>query len=151
VFRIQESQLDLVRDSLDCTLCLNLLCEPTALACGHVMCRPCLARILDHAFDTAPSCPLCRTTLAPYLESLNRRARLNSMATGNKYVVVHLVAFYVVPRCVVRGRACCAALCRCLSCLCFDMSVNIEMGLFVGTRGVNAYCTPNVFELLVSP
>ena len=31
--------------------------------------RHCLARTLDHAFDTSPSCPMCRTDLTNYLDA----------------------------------------------------------------------------------
>lgn len=63
-----------VREQLECPLCLGLLWEPTTAPCGHTLCKPCLARTLDHAFDTLPSCPMCRTSFAPYLVWLNARA-----------------------------------------------------------------------------
>lgn len=42
------------RDDLDCCLCFQLLYRPTTLACGHMLCTPCLTRTLDHAFDREP-------------------------------------------------------------------------------------------------
>jgi len=63
-----------VRDQLECGLCLALLWEPATLPCGHTLCRPCLARSLDHAFETPPACPMCRSDLSRYLRWLNSRA-----------------------------------------------------------------------------
>lgn len=39
-----ETILTEIEAELECTLCMNLLYEPTALACGHSMCLTCLAR-----------------------------------------------------------------------------------------------------------
>lgn len=46
-------------DELDCTLCSELLYEPTTLSCGHSFCRRCLAQALDHR----QRCPVCRTVV----------------------------------------------------------------------------------------
>ena len=59
---------------LECALCMNLLHRPTTLPCGHTCCTPCLARALDHAFDTSPACPMCRADLGPYLAWINGAA-----------------------------------------------------------------------------
>jgi len=76
-----------VRERLECALCLGLLWEPTTIPCGHTVCRPCLARTLDHAFDTRPACPMCRKDLSPYLAWLNARAvaagRREGLADGH--------------------------------------------------------------------
>ena len=64
-----------IREELDCPLCFNLLYEPTALSCGHVLCKPCLARTLDHALTKLPSCPLCRDDLSNYARTLNNFAK----------------------------------------------------------------------------
>ncbi|CAJ1356986.1 unnamed protein product, partial [Effrenium voratum] len=71
-----------LRSQLECPLCLGLLWEPASIPCGHTLCRCCLARTLDHAFDTAPSCPMCRKDLAPYLAWLNARARAQRIHGG---------------------------------------------------------------------
>jgi Lon protease-like protein len=63
-----------LREQLECSLCLDLVFEPTTTPCGHTVCRPCLARVLDHAFDTRPACPMCRSDLAAYWTWLNGRA-----------------------------------------------------------------------------
>ncbi|OLQ13157.1 LON peptidase N-terminal domain and RING finger protein 1 [Symbiodinium microadriaticum] len=52
----------------------TLLCQPSSLPCGHTLCRTCLARTLDHAFDAPPACPMCRKDLSSYLTWLNGRA-----------------------------------------------------------------------------
>eukprot|EP01050_Picozoa_sp_SAG11_P014303 SAG11_NODE_1745_length_4334_cov_2.520425_1_plen_592_part_00 len=64
-----------LREELNCCLCCCLLCQPTALPCGHTLCRHCVERTLDHAFDHAPRCPLCRADLTPLLTWLNVSAR----------------------------------------------------------------------------
>ena len=53
---------------------MNLLCRPATLPCGHTCCTPCLARALDHAFDSSPVCPMCRAPLGHYLAWINGKA-----------------------------------------------------------------------------
>lgn len=48
------------RDDFDCSLCYRLLYDPVTTPCGHVFCRRCLDRCLDHQ----SSCPLCKSSLA---------------------------------------------------------------------------------------
>jgi len=72
-----EFDEDWLRSQLECPLCLGLLWEPSSIPCGHTLCRSCLARTLDHAFDTSPSCPMCRAELSGYLAWLNARAWTN--------------------------------------------------------------------------
>jgi len=64
----EKEQRKWALDQLECGLCLGLLFEPTTMPCGHTVCRPCLARTLDHALMTTPSCPICRADLVSYLE-----------------------------------------------------------------------------------
>ena len=59
--------------------------KPTALPCGHVLCLPCLARTLDHAFQKQVNCPLCRSSLNKYLYFLNSKAQ---MAQNNSDVTL---------------------------------------------------------------
>ena len=66
---------DKCRDEFDCPICSDLLFEPTVLPCGHCLCRPCLVRTLDHAWDKPPTCPLCRSNLGGYLLWLNTQAQ----------------------------------------------------------------------------
>ena len=67
-----------LRSELDCCLCCALLCAPATLPCGHTLCRACVWRTLDHAFETVPLCPLCRADLSPLLIYLNKAARRES-------------------------------------------------------------------------
>lgn len=71
-----------VQDRLECALCLCLLWKPSTLPCGHSLCHPCLARTLDHAFDTAPVCPMCRKDLSSYLSWLNAHAQIAGSTGG---------------------------------------------------------------------
>lgn len=54
-----------VHPSSRCDVCLDgYLCSspdnsPTAIACGHIFCRACLAALVP------PTCPLCRKPFAP--------------------------------------------------------------------------------------
>lgn len=82
---LDEAKLEGIRSEVDCPLCCEMLFEPTTLRCGHVLCRQCLARTLDHAFDSVPGCPMCRSDLAPYLVWLNRQAKVHARHTGNQY------------------------------------------------------------------
>lgn len=50
--------------ALECSICLELLCQPLALPCGHAYCRRCLAA----AFRTERRCPLCRREAPDYLD-----------------------------------------------------------------------------------
>lgn len=45
-----------VEADLDCPVCLGLLVEAVAGACGHSFCRLCIERVLD----VNPRCPVCR-------------------------------------------------------------------------------------------
>ncbi|WAR00617.1 LONF3-like protein [Mya arenaria] len=51
------------REDFECSLCYRLLHLPVSTPCGHVFCRPCLDKCLDHKTE----CPLCKSCLAEYL------------------------------------------------------------------------------------
>lgn len=72
--RIPVKDIQEIREEFDCCMCSSLLFEPTVLPCGHCMCRDCVARLLDHALQTEPCCPLCRHDLMPLLRQINLRA-----------------------------------------------------------------------------
>lgn len=55
---IQERVLDSHED-LECTICMELLCEPLVLPCTHVFCRGCLVA----AVQAGRNCPLCRAAI----------------------------------------------------------------------------------------
>lgn len=78
----KTENLGWVREQLECALCLGLLWEPSTIPCGHTVCRPCLARTLDHAFDTKPTCPMCRTDLSSFLGWINARAVGAGLSAG---------------------------------------------------------------------
>eukprot|EP00118_Oscarella_pearsei_P021189 m.236620 g.236620 ORF g.236620 m.236620 type:complete len:591 (+) comp40136_c0_seq9:168-1940(+) len=60
----RQVQPDMVRlDDFECVLCCRLLLEPLTIPCGHVFCRSCINRSLDHR----PFCPSCRHPLQEYL------------------------------------------------------------------------------------
>ncbi|CAG0880381.1 unnamed protein product [Cyprideis torosa] len=48
---------------MDCPICQRLLHCPVVTPCGHVFCKPCLGRSLDH--DSR--CPMCKASLARFL------------------------------------------------------------------------------------
>ncbi|KAL4230189.1 LON peptidase N-terminal domain and RING finger protein 3 [Mactra antiquata] len=50
-------------EDFECSLCYRLLHLPVTTPCGHVFCRPCLDKVLDHKTE----CPLCKSSLAEYL------------------------------------------------------------------------------------
>ncbi|KAK3739097.1 hypothetical protein QZH41_018240 [Actinostola sp. cb2023] len=49
-------------------MCFRLFYEPVTTPCGHVFCRSCLNRSLDHQ----PDCPICRRSLSQVLASRNQ-------------------------------------------------------------------------------
>ncbi|ELU08221.1 hypothetical protein CAPTEDRAFT_197542 [Capitella teleta] len=51
------------KEDFECTLCYRILFLPVTTPCGHVFCRHCLDRCLDHT----TVCPLCKTSLSEYL------------------------------------------------------------------------------------
>lgn len=50
-------------EDFECSLCYRMLYQPVCTPCGHMFCRPCLDKVLDHKTE----CPLCKTSLAQYL------------------------------------------------------------------------------------
>ncbi|XP_073492705.1 E3 ubiquitin/ISG15 ligase TRIM25-like [Aquarana catesbeiana] len=52
----------LLRDELNCSICLSLYTDPVMLFCGHNFCRGCIVQVLDtHNPSTDYTCPECRT------------------------------------------------------------------------------------------
>ena len=79
---ISKTELENIKEDLECPLCMNMFYKPTALPCGHVLCLPCLARTLDHAFQKQVNCPLCRSSLNQYLYFLNSEAQMLQNCSG---------------------------------------------------------------------
>eukprot|EP01038_Epipyxis_sp_PR26KG_P008665 gene8665-11708_t len=54
---MEEKQIiNQISSSLECNLCLNLLCEPITISCGHTFCRICLVKSLRQSKKKCPSC-----------------------------------------------------------------------------------------------
>jgi len=51
--------------ALECTMCLNFLCSPRTLPCGHSFCEQC---ILSWLRTGQRICPLCRSNICEYGE-----------------------------------------------------------------------------------
>ena len=49
--------------NLNCSICLNFLCQPLRTQCGHLFCRVCLLQSKVLSPD-GRTCPLCRGVLA---------------------------------------------------------------------------------------
>jgi len=63
------AQENLIKDDFECSLCYRLLFSPVTTPCGHVFCKNCLSRCLDHNIQ----CPLCKSCLASYSSDRNHR------------------------------------------------------------------------------
>ena len=48
--------LNALKNSLECSLCLSLICEPISISCGHSFCRVCLVKSLTRHKKKCPSC-----------------------------------------------------------------------------------------------
>jgi len=54
----------LKEDDFECRLCYELMLKPITTSCGHVFCKNCLLRSLDHNV----TCPICRLSLSDFLK-----------------------------------------------------------------------------------
>ena len=52
-------------EDVECKLCFEILFQPVTTTCGHVFCKRCLLRTLDHN----SLCPICRFSLTDCLSS----------------------------------------------------------------------------------
>lgn len=57
--------------SLECSLCLNTVCEPITIPCGHSFCRVCLVKSLRRHKKKCPSCrEVCHVTAENAAENI---------------------------------------------------------------------------------
>jgi len=62
---------------LECSVCLQLLCEPVTTPCGHTFCRPCLVGTLR---KNKKKCPSCRAICQIEPETHSETIALSSVA-----------------------------------------------------------------------
>lgn len=68
--------VDNTSTSLECLICLELLCEPVTTICGHTFCRYCLIQYLS----TKPQCPICRKPILSDRNTLSKNILLDDLA-----------------------------------------------------------------------
>lgn len=57
--------------SLECSLCLNLVCEPISISCGHTFCRVCLVKSLARHKKKCPQCrEICHVSAEDAAENI---------------------------------------------------------------------------------
>ena len=61
---------------LECSVCLNMLCEPITISCGHTFCRRCLVNSLKRH---KKKCPSCRAVCHTSAEDANENSALKSL------------------------------------------------------------------------
>jgi len=62
---------------LQCGVCLQVLCQPVTLVCGHTFCRGCLFRAFSR---NAKKCPSCRSLVVIHAESASENVLLRELA-----------------------------------------------------------------------
>ena len=63
--------------SLECPLCLSLICEPLSTACGHSFCRVCLVKSLRRS---KKKCPQCRAICHIAAENAEENIMIKELA-----------------------------------------------------------------------
>jgi len=61
--QLTDEEMEHLANDLECNLCNRLFFEPVTTSCGHVFCRECLRRWLDHNYK----CPMCRFSLFEFV------------------------------------------------------------------------------------
>ena len=62
---------------LQCGVCLQVLCQPVTLVCGHTFCRGCLFRAFSR---NAKKCPSCRSLVVIHAEAASENVLLRELA-----------------------------------------------------------------------
>jgi hypothetical protein len=55
---------------LQCPVCVDILCRPVGLACGHALCRSCLCDVIEH--EGSVRCPVCREAAPAFVPCVQR-------------------------------------------------------------------------------
>ncbi|KAK6173031.1 hypothetical protein SNE40_016570 [Patella caerulea] len=75
------------KEDLECSLCYRLFYEPVTTPCGHVFCKQCLERCLDHQ----TCCPLCKSSLVEYLAERRQSVTESIQSVIETYFYEHFV------------------------------------------------------------
>eukprot|EP01035_Chromulina_nebulosa_P008718 gene8718-11803_t len=65
--------------SLECSLCLTIICEPISISCGHSFCRVCLVKSLRRH---KKRCPTCREVCHITAENAAENIMIKSLAVA---------------------------------------------------------------------
>lgn len=66
---MEETQtLHNIKSELTCSICFDIMTEPTIINCGHIYCKKCIDIVItkEKTISKVPRCPTCR-------EACNRR------------------------------------------------------------------------------
>lgn len=77
---VMQDIVEAAHRELDCQVCYNLMLDPVTTFCGHTLCRKCMARVVDHAYQ----CPMCRRRAAipPFLDRHPTNKALHDLLEG---------------------------------------------------------------------
>lgn len=76
-----ESELELIKETLSCPVCREVVCEAVTLLCQHTFCRDCLGHTTVH------KCPMCNL-------------HFNTLPKNDNMLILHLVKATVDPEIV---------------------------------------------------